>query len=121
MRLYLNPELKYHDSMEALATYFATRCAQNGGPDANRYLNFYAHHFMRMMGDETDAGPVWSTWSDAMETYLLNTRETQGHVRGSWAGGRRPRGRNKHLGRHGVTCLSLLNLKSYYENIKLTD
>ncbi len=118
MRLYLNPELKYHDSMEALATYFATRCAQNGGPDANRYLNFYAHHFMRMMGDETDAGPVWSTWSDAMETFLLNSRETQGHVRGSWAGGG---GRNNALGRLGTTCLSLLNLKSYYENIKLTD
>ncbi|MFP6692555.1 MAG: hypothetical protein VB875_06045, partial [Pirellulales bacterium] len=65
-----------------------------------------------------DAGPVWSTWSDAMETFLLNSRETQGHVRGSWAGGG---GRNNALGRLGTTCLSLLNLKSYYENIKLTD
>lgn len=31
----------------------------------------------------TDAGPVWSTWSDAMEAYLVDTRESQGHVRGS--------------------------------------
>jgi prepilin-type N-terminal cleavage/methylation domain-containing protein len=117
MRLYINPELKYHDSMETLATYFSTQM-QNGGASSDRYFNFYAHHFMRMMGDETDAGPVWSAWSDAMETYLLNSRETQGHVRGSWYNGG---GWNNGMGRLGVTCLSLLNLKSYYENIKLTD
>ena len=116
MRLYINPELKYHDAMEHRARIFSNMI-QNG-PHADRYFNFYMHHFMRMMGDETDAGPVWSAWSDAMETYLLNSRETQGHVRGSWYEGSRF---NNNLGRHGVTCLSLLNLKSYYENIKLTD
>ena len=105
--------------MENLARFLAGRMQQNGAPDSDRYFNFYAHHVMRMMGDETDAGPVWSTWSDAMEAYLVDTRESQGHVRGSQSPGANQR--NRQLGWLGVTCLSLLNLRSYYENVTLTD
>ncbi len=71
----------------------------------------------------TAAGPVylerWPIWSDGMEAYLVDNRELQGHVRGSWPPGANQR--NRQLGRLGVTCLSLLNLRSYYENVTLTD
>jgi hypothetical protein len=119
MRLYLNPELRYHDSMEALATDFYSRMQSAGGPDPDRYFNFYAHHFMRMIGDDTDAGPVWSSWSQTMEQHLVSTRDRHGHRRGSWSPGNGHW--NRFMGRLGVTCLSLLNLKKYYEHIKLTE
>ena len=54
-----------------------------------------------------------------MEAYLVDTRESQGHVRGSQPPGANQR--NRQLGWLGVTCLSLLNLRSYYENVTLTD
>jgi type II secretory pathway pseudopilin PulG len=118
MRLYLDPDLKYHTAIESLATEFHTRLQDAGRPDPDRYLNFYAHHFMRMVGDDTGAGAVWSDWSAAMEQHLIDTRETEGHPRGSWYENSQW---NPHLGRLGVTCLSLLSLKAYYEQIKLTS
>ncbi len=119
MRLYLNPELKYHDAMEALATNFHSRMQEAGGPDPDRYFNFYAHHFMRMIGDDTAAGPIWTSWSRTMEDHLVTTRDRHGHLRGSWSPGNGHW--NRFMGRLGVTCLSLLNLKKYYQHIKLTE
>lgn len=118
LRLYLNPELRYHTAIESLAKEFHKRMTDAGRPDPDRYFNFYAHHFMRMVGDDTGAGAVWSDWSETMEKYLIETRETQGHPRGSWYENSQW---NPHLGRLGVTCLSLLSLKAYYEQIKLTS
>ncbi len=120
IRLYVNPELKYHDAMENLARWLDDKRKTNGIP-ADRYFNFYAHHFMREMGDGTihDRPSAWSDWKGDMKSMLEGSRKKDGHERGSWdpVGG----GRNTELGRLGVTCLSLLDLEDYYKNIKLTD
>ena len=54
-----------------------------------------------------------------MEDHLVTTRDRHGHLRGSWSPGNGHW--NRFMGRLGVTCLSLLNLKKYYQHIKLTE
>lgn len=68
-----------HPAMQAAAGLELDRIS--GGMVAESYRNYYAHHFMKDMG-----GTYWSTWDDAMATYLLETnpQPTEGHVRGSW-------------------------------------
>jgi hypothetical protein len=120
IRLYVNSELKYHNAMENLAMWLDDG-RKASGISADRYFNFYAHHFMRAMGDGTvqDRPTTWTDWKNDMKSVLENSRKKDGHERGSWdpVGG----GRNGELGRLGTTCLSLLSLEDYYKNIKLTD
>lgn len=81
-----------------------------GGMPDEAYRNYYAHHFMRHMGDE-----YWTNWDTAMQKYLLeeNPQPTEGHERGSWLIGGTT-WTSGHCGRLWDTVSGSLCLEVYY-------
>ena len=88
------------------------------GPAQNDfYANYYA---MQLMFHYTGAkGPTWSDWNNDLRDQLVDSQETEGHMRGSWY---RPGGVNSSNSRGGrlyCTALAAMTLEIYYRHMPI--
>ncbi|RIK88946.1 MAG: hypothetical protein DCC67_00225 [Planctomycetota bacterium] len=84
----------------------------DAGPSTNdAYYNYYATQVVfQYTGGE---GKMWDRWNKKMRDMLIETRDAEGHARGSWQPRQGDHGRDKG-GRLYATALNCMTLEVYY-------
>ncbi len=111
-RMYLGWE-RNNPALQRGVQWFGKR-----GPRENDfYSNYYA---MQLMFHYTGAkGRVWNKWNHALREQLLDSQETEGHMRGSWyqLGGASES--NSSGGRLYCTAMATMILEVYYRHMPI--
>ena len=78
----------------------------------NMYYWYYATQVLHHWG-----GDEWKRWNDTIRELLIETQETAGHKRGSWAP--HGTGHDRGGGRVYMTALALCTLEVYYRHLPI--
>lgn len=110
-RMYLGWD-KDHPGIERGVQWLGERGPSIGEGRANMYFNYYATQVMRHYeGDE------WKKWNEKMRDFLVESQDTTGHMKGSWA----------FKGDHGAerggrlycTSMATMVLEVYYRHMPI--
>ena len=103
-RIYSSKKLR-REELRAGVAYLQEHLPRVGG---ELYYWYYATQVMHHYG-----GEPWDEWNHVMRDLLIESQETEGHPRGSWA----PQGgHDSSGGRVYATSLALLTLEVYYRH-----